>query len=226
MDADQLDFTGMFHRNVLMVCSRTHHRRRSIRLPGYDYARPGAYFVTVCTGDRVCLFGTVVDGEIRLNETGQMVRAEWMRSVEIRREISLDEFVVMPNHLHGIIFIHAGQGTGATDVVAASVGATGRSPVQAAVRRWTTRSGPPRRSLGSFVAGFKSAATMRINALRGLPGMPVWQRNYYEHVIRDESELQRIREYIRQNPLQWAIDRENPEAAARDVLEPWEPQAR
>jgi putative transposase len=209
-----------------MVFSGARHRRRSIRLPGYDYARPGAYFVTVCTEERARLFGAVIDGEIHLNETGQIVRAEWMRSAEIRREISLDEFVVMPNHVHGIIFIHAGEGTDATAVMAAGAGATGRPPRQAAPHWSTTRPGPPPRSLGSFIGGFKSAATMRINALRGLPGMTVWQRNYYEHVIRDDSELQRIRLYIRQNPLQWAIDRENPEATAHDPLQPWEPQAR
>jgi REP element-mobilizing transposase RayT len=202
-----------------MVFSRT-RRRRQIRLPGYDYATPGAYFVTVCAEGRACRFGTVVDGEIRLNEAGQIVRAEWMRSAEIRHEMSLDEFVVMPNHVHGIIFIHADDGTGATDVVAAGIGATGRSPLQQAPP------GPSPRSLGSFIGGFKSAATMRINALRGTPGTPVWQRNYYEHVIRDESGLQRIREYIRQNPLRWAIDRENPEATTHDPLERWEPQAR
>ena len=162
---------------------------------------------------------------MHLNETGQIVRAEWMRSAEIRREISLDEFVVMPNHLHGIILIHAGEGIGETDVVPGGVGATGRSPLRAA-RRCSSRPGPPLRSLGSLIGGFKSAATIRINALRETPGMTVWQRNYYEHVIRDDSELQRIREYVRQNPLQWTIDRENPEATAHDPLERWEPQAR
>ena len=199
-----LDCAVLLYCCLLMQFSRA-QRRRQIRLPGYDYATPGAYFVTLCTEKRACLFGAVVDGKIHLHEAGQIVRIEWRRSAEIRCESSLDEFVVMPNHIHGIIFIQAGEGTSMTDVVVGGVGATGRSPLQhrpigpSPVPQ--ARPGPLPRSLGAFIGGFKSAATMRINALRGTPGIPVGQRNYYEHVIRDESELQRIREYIRQNPF-------------------------
>ena len=167
------------------------HNRRSIRLREYDYAQAGAYFVTICTQHRECLFGEIVDGRARLNAPGEVVAAEWSRSARIRREIELDSFVVMPNHVHGIVVIR-------------DVGAHGRAPL--------LPSPPyrPPRSLGSFVAGFKSAATKRINAIRGTPGLPVWQRNYYEHVIRNEDDLDRVRRYIAENPLRWEEDPENP----------------
>lgn len=185
--------------------------RRSIRLKGYDYSRPGGYFVTVVTQDRACLFGEVLDGEMRLNALGEIVRTEWFRSPYIRQEIQLnpEEFVVMPNHIHGIVWI-VREGV--------SVGATGRSPLPNGL-------GP--RSLASFIAGFKSAVTKRINERRGTPATRVWQRNYFEHVIRNDEELRRIREYIVNNPLRWTLDRENPDvvgAHGRAPLpkdEPW-----
>lgn len=174
-------------------------RRRSIRLKGYDYSKAGAYFVTIVTHNRACLFGEVVNEEMRLNELGEIVRNEWFRSAEIRREIQLnpDEFVVMPNHIHGIVWIADDDMVGATGRMVDVVGATGRSPL-------------PPRSLASFIAGFKSGVTKCINQHRRTPGAPVWQRNYYEHIIRNEASLVRSREYIVNNPMQWALDRENP----------------
>jgi len=169
------------------------HRRRSIRLKDWDYAQPGAYFVTIVAYGRELLFGQVVGDEIRLSAFGEIVRDEWLASADIRREIRLDEFVVMPNHLHGIVWIVADD-----DIV----GATGRSPLPPR--------GPTPRSLGAFIAGYKSAVTKRINEMRGTPGNPVWQRNYYEHIIRNERELDTIRHYIRDNPARWAEDPENP----------------
>ncbi|MBA2224698.1 transposase [Thermogemmata fonticola] len=192
------------------------HHRRSIRLKGYDYTQPGAYFVTLCTHERAHLFGRVVDGKMVLNDFGEIVREEWFRSADIRAEIELhpDEFVVMPNHVHGIVWI-------VDNAVATgpNVGATGRSPLHEYPPR-----GPAKRSLSSFIAGFKSAVTTRINQMRGTPGTPVWQRNYYEHIIRDNvgvtsrSPLQAIRRYIRDNPLRWYLDRYNPDAAGSDPL--------
>jgi REP element-mobilizing transposase RayT len=179
-------------------------RRRSIRLPGYDYSQPGMYFVTICVEGKACLFGEVVKGEMAVNEYGRIVQEEWSRSAEIRREIQLDEFVVMPNHVHGIVEI----------IEPPSVGATGRSPLR-------LKPGPPPRSLGSFVAGFKSAVTTRINILRGTPDVPLWQRNYYEHIIRNEDDLRRIREYIQTNPVRWELDRENPAKRGEDEFDRW-----
>ena len=173
-------------------------RRSTPRLPGYDYGQAGAYFVTSCSYDRELLFGRIEDDGVLLNQYGQIVQEEWLRTAEIRREVRLDEFVVMPNHLHGIVFID--------DVVPATRRAHGRAPL---------RRGP--RSLGSLIAGFKSAATKRINAARRTPRASVWQRNYYEHVMRDERDLSRVREYIVNNPLKWALDENNPANLNRPV---------
>ncbi|GBC77824.1 hypothetical protein HRbin08_01306 [bacterium HR08] len=191
------------------------HHRRSIRLPGYDYTQRGAYFITLCTHDRACLFGEVVEGEMRLNALGEIVRVEWFRTAQIRPYVRLfdDEFVVMPNHVHGIIWI-IDDDVGATRRVAQGVGAT-RCVAQGATRRVAPTGYPPRGpascSIGAIIGQFKSITTKRMNALRGTPGAPVWQRNYYEHIIRTEDALRRIREYIATNPMRWHLDRENPD---------------
>ena len=166
--------------------------RRSIRLREYDYAQSGMYFFTVCTHERELLFGDGVDGEMHSNDFAQIVWDEGYKSTTVRHELDLDTFVVMPNHIHGIILLKN----------RASVGASGRSPFS---------SGPSRNSLGAFIAGFKAATTKRINDLRATPRAAVWQRNYYDHIIRDENSLTRIREYIVTNPLQWDLDPENPQ---------------
>ena len=204
----------------------TKHHRRSIRLPGYDYTQPGAYFVTICTHNREPLFGHVVNGEMVLNAWGRIVWEEWFRSAEIRAEIELfpDEFVVMPNHIHGIVWIVETDDPNArAHGDASNVGVTGRSPmhgrapnVGATGRSPLQPRGPAPRSLGSFIAGFKSAVTKRINALRGTPGARVWQRNYYEHIIRNERALNAIRRYIAENPQRWHLDRHNPTATVPD----------
>jgi len=162
-----------------------------MRLRDYDYAQNGMYFFTICTHDRQLLFGDITNAEMNLNELGQIVRDEWYKSTSIRHELELDAFVIMPNHVHGIIVLKGPN----------VVGATGRSP---------SRCGPCKRSIGAFIAGFKSAVTKRINALRGTPKISIWQRNYYEHVVRNEESLNRIREYILNNPMQWDSDPENP----------------
>ncbi len=182
----------------------TDHSRRSIRLKSYDYAQAGAYFVTICTQNRACLFGDVVDDEMLLNRLGSVAHDEWARTPEIRQEVDFDVFQVMPNHIHGIIVI-AENGSGASDV---SVGAHGRAPLPCKPPTGLSRAP---RSLGSIVAGFKSAATKRINVVRHTPGLPVWQRNYYERVIRNEAELNATRQNIIDNPLNWALDSLNPQ---------------
>ena len=167
------------------------YHRRSIRLKRYDYSQAGAYFVTVVVYQRECLFGDVVDGTIVLNDLGRIVQSEWERSAEIRHEIELGTYVIMPNHFHGIVFFQNGN-----------VGATGRSPLPPR--------GPMPKSLGALMAGFKSSVAKQINILRDTPGIPVWQRNYYEHIIRNDDDLNRIHRYIESNPSQWADDDENP----------------
>jgi REP element-mobilizing transposase RayT len=123
-----------------------------------------------------------------------------MRSSDMRSEIHIDEYIIMPNHLHGIVCIVSGEGSRPIPSSSSCVRATGRSPIH-------LPRGPAPRSLSSFVAGFKSAATTRINQHRGTPGARVWKRGYYDHIIRDPRDLDRIRRYIRQNPLKWALDR-------------------
>ena len=184
------------------------HRRRSLRLKGYDYAQAGLYFVTICAHERECLFGEIADGEMVLNEYGQIVREEWLRSFDLRAEVERDEFVVMPNHFHGIMVLHDGRGTAR------------RAPT---VERFGH---PVSGSLPTVMRAFKSAVTRRINRIRTTPGTPVWQRNYYEHIIRNDDKLQRIREYITNNPAYWTMDIENPnhdgrhdEVAPKDFLD-------
>jgi len=182
------------------------HHRRSIRLPGWDYAGAGVCFVTICTHGRACLFGEVVDGEMRLSPWGEIVHEEWFRSADIRREIVLhrDEFVVMPNHVHGIIWITGRNGP-----------RRGDPPGRPYHHGDDRPRGPASGSVGAIIAQYKSAVAKRINALRDAPGAPVWQRNYCDHIIRDEEELGHIREYILGNPADWATDENNPDILNR-----------
>jgi REP element-mobilizing transposase RayT len=174
-----------------MADDNVDRQRRSIRWAHYDYSQEGAYFLTLCVHDRACLFGAVVDGAMRFNELGALVASEWLRTATIRPQVALDEFVAMPNHFHAIIAIEDSR----------------RGVLPYAHPRFRS----PSQSLGSIVRGFKSATTTLVNSMRNSPGTPVWQRNFYEHVIRNESELSRIREYIANNPHQWSLDRENPQ---------------
>ena len=181
-----------------MKCHPDVHHHRSLRLRGYDYAQAGAYFVTICTQGRINLFGDVVDGEMQLNELGLIVQEEWLRTESIRAEVELDVFQVMPNHFHGVVVItppvpHNGM-------TVARVGTHGCASLRRAPK-----------SLGSLIAGFKSSATKRINELRSTPGALVWQRNYYERIVRNEKELDAIRQYIVDNPAKWPEDKENPQ---------------
>jgi REP element-mobilizing transposase RayT len=194
------------------------HHRRSIRLKEYDYSQAGAYFVTICTQDRAHLFGDVVDGEMRLNDVGRMVVTEWERIPERFLNIELDAFIVMPNHIHGIIVIiqHVGAGLVPAQNGATPVGA-GLVPAQDGA---TTRVAP---TVGDVVGAFKSRVTVEYIRRVKKSGWPpfrgrLWQRNYYEHIIRDEESLNRIREYIATNPLRWHLDRENPFRVGDDDL--------
>ena len=165
------------------------------------------YFVTLCTQDRACLFGEICDAEMRLNAIGKIVADEWVKTAEIRDEIGLDEWVVMPNHFHGILVIGRGDRLVAH---ANSIPRSRRGDRLVAPTTSVAATGPQSRSVGAAIAGFKSAATKRINTLRGTPGTPVWQRNYHEHIIRNEDSLDRIRQYVLDNPAQWTMDLENP----------------
>jgi putative transposase len=170
--------------------------RRSIRLKDSDYSQAGAYYITICTHKRECLFGQIDEGKMERNQFGEIAEEEWFFSSTIRREIILDEFIVMPNHIYGIVFFR--------DIGNKAVGATGRSPLQ------KTSPGPSKCSLSSFFAGYKSVITIRIRKLLKDPHFQVWQRNYYEHIIRNEIDLEETREYIQTNPVKWLEDENHP----------------
>jgi putative transposase len=190
------------------------HHRQSIRLKGYDYSQPGAYFVTICAWNKECLFGEIVDGEIILNKYGEIVMKCWEAIPSHFVNVECDEFVVMPNHIHGVIFINncRGEVSSPFSEVVAPNSKTKTAPIHG---RETSEGGetPPLRkiTLGQIAAYFKYQSAKQINQIRNTSGTPVWQRNYYEHIIRDDRELQAIREYIRYNPLKWNEDEENPE---------------
>jgi putative transposase len=171
---------------IAMAGDNVDRQRRSIRLADYDYSQVGAYFVTLSVHDPACLFGEVVDGVMCLSELGQIVTSHWLRSPDNRPQVVLDEFVVMPNHFHAIVAIEGSR----------------RGVLPYAHPKFHS----PSQTVGAIVRGFKSATTKRINEIRGKPKTAVWQRNYYEHVVRNGSELIRIREYIVINPHQWSLD--------------------
>ncbi len=179
-----------------MLCMRydpEKHLRRSIRLKGYDYSTAGAYFVTICTYRRECFLGEITDGEMRLSDAGRMVHLIWEQLPDHYPYIKLDAFVIMPNHVHGIVILNDWA-----DMVGA-----GFKPAPTA--------GGKRHGIPEIIRGFKTFASRRINESREMMGVPTWQRNYYEHVVRNDRALNTIRNYIEANPSQWANDPENPE---------------
>jgi REP element-mobilizing transposase RayT len=176
--------------------------RRSIRLKGYDYTQAGAYYVTICVHHRECWFGDVVKDEMILSHIGNLAADCWNAIPEHFQNVELDEWIVMPNHVHGIIVITSDD-RNATSVGATHVRATHASPLRP--------HGPQKRSLGAIVGSFKSAATKCVNEYRHMPKGKLWQRNYHEHIIRDDESLKNIRHYIRYNPQNWNADEENPQ---------------
>ena len=185
-------------------------------MQGYDYARGGAYFITICARNRESLWGQVLNGRVQLNETGRLVESVWLQTATVRPEIELDAQVVMPNHFHAIFFIHESPGVpGATHRVAP----TNNHPSGADKSR--SPAGPKPKSVGAIIGQFKSLVTKRLNLTQQNLDGSVWQRNYYEHVIRDEESLNRIREYIATNPQRWDLDRENLQSAGKDSFDDW-----
>jgi putative transposase len=168
-------------------------KRRPLRLKEYSYSQPGAYFVTVCTKNKQCIFGKIYNEEMKLSDKGEIVKKEWLKTAVIRPYVRLDQFVVMPNHFHAILWIE--KDDRGTARCAPTISRFGKLQSE---------------SLSSIIRAFKAAVTKNINILCKRSGLPIWQRNYYEHVIRDESALNRIREYIINNPCSWELDRENP----------------
>jgi len=204
------------------------HRRRSIRLKGYDYHQPGAYFVTICTQDRACLFGDVVEGEIRLNDAGRMVHDVWNELPNHYPGIVIDAFVVMPNHIHGIIILVGADPRVCPNADPRVCPDTGQPSVGVGPRAYPgqPQGVAPTLGLPDVVHRFKTMTTRRYtDGAKQLGWEPfrgrLWQRNYYEHIIRNEESLNRIREYIFTNPVRWVMDSENPYREGVDPFDKW-----
>ncbi len=174
----------------------TYKSRRSVRLKEYDYSQPGGYFITICTHRKVDILGTL-NGEISCcNELGEVVSNSWRMLPDKYPTVTIDEYIVMPNHLHGILIlndsdVHHDSNVGAGSPCPSSIQAT------ALMERGRRNDAP---TLGTVIGYFKYQCAKQINLLRKTPGAPVWQRNYYEHVIRNEEDLADIRNYIKYNP--------------------------
>ena len=192
--------------------------RRSIRLQGYDYSQAGAYFVTICTQNRECLFGEIVDGEMRLNDAGKMIQVVWDEIPAYYPGIDIDSFIVMPNHIHGIVVIVGAAPRGRPESAYSPQNGQAQGPA------------PPGLTLPDMVHRFKTMTTKRYADFvkqNGWPPFPgkLWQRNYWEHIVRNEPELNRIREYIHNNPAQWELDSLNvgkggSRTARREIRDP------
>ena len=166
------------------------HCRRSIHLAHYDYRTAGAYFVTLCAADRAGPFGTVSGDQMHLAPLGHLVGECWVWLAGQYPYVELDAWTLMPNHLHGIVVIVSRIANAAAAV-------------------------PARKPLGRLIGAFKTVSTRRVNELRSTPGAVLWQRDYFEHVVRSEGEMERIRQYIADNALRWSLDRENPSRVPR-----------
>jgi REP element-mobilizing transposase RayT len=186
------------------------HHRRSIRLPGYDYSSAGAYYVTVVTWHRECLFGEVLDGEMIPNKIGKIVQWEWQNLALSFKFVELGASQVMPNHFHGILLFHdvgatrpgiTGSFAGKTPEHNATVSGLDGSPLPR---------GPKAASLGAIIGQFKSRVTKRLWKMPEFSGTPIWQRNYYEHIIRNEWDMRAKWDYILANPALWDDDDVNP----------------
>ncbi len=205
------------------------HRRSSLRLPEFDYSAPGAYFITICTARKLCLFGQVVADGVSLTAAGSMVASTWSQLPHHYPAAQTDAFIVMPNHIHGILVLTGGHPDD-------SPPQDGRAwePAPTSEPNTTPQAGSkpaPTFGLSDIVHRFKTLTTRRFAELEHSSGSRptyrrLWQRNYYEHVIRDDDSLQRIREYIANNPLDWTLDRENPSAGPiptrASVTDPWQ----
>jgi putative transposase len=165
------------------------NNRRSMRLQGYDYSLEGAYFITICTKNRENLFGHITDNQMVLNNLGEITYNAWFETAKLRPNVELEEFQVMPNHLHGIILVRKQI----------------KNPNEKADLNTFLRS--PSQTIGAMMRGFKSSVTSKINTIRNTPGEMIWQRNFYDHIIRNGESFVRIADYIRNNVYLWKEDR-------------------
>ena len=176
-------------------------KRRSIRLKGYDYSASGLYFITICTWKHLHLFGEIEDDLMALNRYGEMAEHEWHRTDELRDNIRLHEFIIMPNHLHGIIEIVNCHGIDRRGTAHRAQISGGCTPQKEQFGK------PSSNTIPTIIRSFKGAVTKHIRELENNPEFNIWQRNYYEHIIRNEESYLKISEYILTNPLKWRQDK-------------------
>src|SRR5680860_225951 len=181
-----------------------HPIRRSLRLREFNYGQPGNYFFTICTFERACFLSVVRECEVHLSTIGELVNTAWLAIPDHHPAVLLDEMVIMPNHVHGILCIQSDENGMPIDrgIPAPTVTQSSETPARRSA-------GPGKGTLGAIIGSFKSSSSRNINRHRGTAAAPVWQRNYYEHIIRNERSLDRIRTYIAGNPARWDDDDEN-----------------
>ena len=213
-----------------MVYDPEKHNRQSIRLMGYDYSQAGFYYITICTQDMIELFGIVEQDKMILNDTGEIVDTEWNRIPKRYEHVLLDEYQIMPNHMHGIVEIKRRGAVSAPSKMAdkpltmrcmnnqkpddidhemdIETGNLGDAYSKKGAATAPLQSSP---TLGQIIGGFKYLASKTINDMDGVPGRKIWQRGFYDHIIRNEEELNRVRKYIMDNPVNWTDDDNNPD---------------
>ena len=169
--------------------------RHSIRLRGYDYSQPGNYFITICTYQRQKLLGTMVERKVLLNAAGQAVRSCWFDLPQRFPRVELVEFIVMPNHVHAILGLRQPPRVNP------------RGAASSAPTTETAPSGNP--SIGNVLRAFRSVSAIKVNRILGQALEHVWQRNFYEHIIRSPKEFGQVQKYIHENPMNWDLDPEN-----------------
>jgi REP element-mobilizing transposase RayT len=207
-----------------MTLFKNKYRIESTRLKGWDYSAAGYYFVTICTKERRCFFGDVVNGEMVLSPIGEIVAEEWQKTAQIRPNVAMDVWIIMPNHVHGIIVIYTPNVETSRWGVSTGDGTDrGVSTGDGTDRGVSTGDGTDRgvstikpganpawkpNSLGSIVNQIKSICTKRI--WKTGFGDFGWQSRFYDRILRDETALQKVRQYILDNPKKWVMDKNNP----------------
>jgi REP element-mobilizing transposase RayT len=179
--------------------------RHTIRLQNYDYSREGLYFITICTYNRMELFGKIENGEMILNNYGRIVDKYWNKIPKHYPDVELLEYVIMPNHFHGILWFtkYIGNNNDYDNIV----GAIHELPLQRLPLQLQHRKNRRKMALPKIIGRFKMQSAKEINLLQKTSGQPVWQRNYFEHIIRNENFYIKIAEYIINNPLKWEEDK-------------------
>jgi putative transposase len=167
-----------------------YRRKNSLRLPGWDYTSQGGYFITIVTHDRLPLLGQIQNDEIKLNEWGEIINRGWLWLEDQYPYVILDDYVIMPNHFHGILWINVDE-----------------MNIRKGGSRTALTTGTTIKTIGRLVGAFKTVTTKQINLLCESPSQPVWQRSYHDHIIRNDEDLSRIRNYINSNPEKWPQDK-------------------